>query len=121
MEKFTINGVEFCDFGENNYSCGMHLVSAYPVGSEFFQDVLDGKYPGIFLNPSVDCSGNIEFFGVWGTPEQYKEFYKKQRDACIASAVIKACGGPDRMRDMDLKEFHIIKDACTARYCDWWH
>lgn len=121
MEKFTINGVEFCDFGENNYSCGMHLVSAYPVGSEFFQDVLDGKYPGIFLNPSADCRGNIEFFGVWGTPEQYEEFYKKQRDACIASAVIKACGGPDSMRDMDLEEFRIIKDACTARYQDWWH
>ena len=121
MEKFTINGVEFCDFGENNYSCGMHLVSAYPVGSEFFQDILDGKYPGIFLNPSVDCRGNIEFFGVWGTPEQYEEFYKKQRDACIASAVIKACGGPEKMPIIDQYEFRIIKDACAARYQDWWH
>ena len=121
MEKFTINGIEFCDFGKNSYSCGMHLVSAYPVSENFFQDVLDGKYPGIFLNPSADCRGSIEFFGVWGTPEQYEEFYKKQRDACIASAVIKACGGPDRMREMDTKEFRIIKDACTARYQDWWH
>lgn len=120
MKKFTINGVEFCDFGPNNYTYGMHLVTAYPVDSNFFQEVLDGKYPGIFLNPSVDCRSSIEFFGVWGTPEQYEEFYRKQRDACISTAVIKACGGPDLMRDMEPKEFRIVKDACTARYRDWW-
>lgn len=121
MEKFEINGVEFCDFGKNNYSCGMHLVTAYPVSENFFQEVLDGKYPGIFLNPSANCRGGIEFFGVWGTPEQYKEFYEKQRDACITSAVIKACGGPEKMPIIDQYEFRIIKDACAARYQDWWH
>lgn len=121
MKKFIINGVEFCDFGKNNYSDGMHCVTAYPVKSEFYQEVLDGKYPGIFLNPSADCLGSIEFFGVWGTPEQYKEFYKHQRDSCIAKAVIEACGGPESMIKMDSKEFTIIKDACTARYHDWWH
>ena len=121
MEKFIINGVEFCDFGANNYTNGMHRVTTYPMPENFIQDVLNGKYPGIFLNPSCDCqhTGN-EFFGVWGTPEQYKEFYKQQRDAQIASRVIVDCGGCDRMREMDIDEFHRIKDEATQSYKDWW-
>ena len=121
MDKFIINGVEFCDFGPNNYTNGMHRVTAYPMPEGFIQDVLDGRYPGIFLNPSCDCrhTGN-EFFGVWGTPEQYKGFLKSQQEAQIAAQVIEACGGPDKMIRMDLDEFRAIRDELTANYKDWW-
>lgn len=67
MNTITINDVTFNDFGANNYSNGMHLVSAYPMPDNMIKDVLAGKYPGIYLNPSAPC--NNEFFGVFGTPE----------------------------------------------------
>jgi hypothetical protein len=122
MKKFKINGVEFCDFGTNNYSDGMHLVTAYPIEnmSQFITEVLQGAYPGIYLNPSADCSGGTEFFGVYGTEEQYKTLYKRQRDAQIASRVIFALGGPEAMLTTGDDRFHQVKAQVTESYKDWW-
>ena len=35
METITINGVEFNDFGTNNYSEGMRLVTVYPMRKKY--------------------------------------------------------------------------------------
>lgn len=113
MNKFIINGVTFTDFGANNYSNGMHLVSAYPMPDNMVQDVLAGKYPGIYLNPSAPCNG--EFFGVLGTPEQYKEFYSRQRKAQISSQLIARIGF-----NFDDLHYHEIKAEIEANYKDWW-
>lgn len=122
MKKFKINGVEFTDFGTNNYSDGMHCITAYPIEDmkQFCIDVLAGKYPGVFLNPSANCSGSTEFFGVYGTEEQYKTLYKRQRDAQIASRVIFALGGPEAMLTTGDDRFHQVKAQVTESYKDWW-
>jgi len=122
MKKFKINGVEFCDFGTNNYSDGMHLVTAYPIEdmSQFVTEVLQGAYPGIYLNPSANCSGSTEFFGVYGTEEQYKVLYKHQRDAQIAVRTIDALGGPQRMLTAGGDRFYQVKAEVTESYKDWW-
>ena len=124
MNKMTINGVEFCDFGTCYGSCGMHCITAMPENlAQFIQDVLNGQYPGVFLNPSCDCSYGEEFFGVWGTPEQYKEFHKAQVDATIASRVIARYGGISRFireTNYDPEGHEAITAEITNAYKDWW-
>ena len=125
MKKFKINGVEFCDFGANNYSDGMHCITAYPIVNmaQFVQDVLSGEYPGVFLNPSVNCTGSSEFFGVWGTPEQYKVFVQHQRESQIACRVIARYGGHGelvRRANWDPEEYQQISAEESANYKDWW-
>lgn len=122
MKTFKINGVVFNDFGANNYSNGMHLITAYPIDNmaQFVKDVLAGKYPGVFLNPSANCSHSTEFFGVWGTKEQYQELYKCQRDAQIAVRVIDALGGPHGMLTAGDARFHQVQTQVTESYKDWW-
>lgn len=113
MDKFSINGVTFTDFGTNNYSDGMHLVSVYPMPDNIVQDVLTGKYPGIYLNPSAPCDN--EFFGVFGTSEQYKKFYSHQRKAQIASQILEKINF-----DFDDPHYHEIKVKIETNYKDWW-
>lgn len=114
MDTITINGVTFNDFGVNNYSNGLHLVSVYPMPANIVQDVLDGKYPGIHLNPSAPCTS--EFFGVFGTSEeQYAEFYKNQRQSQISSQLIARLGF-----NFDDPHYHEIKAEIEANYKDWW-
>lgn len=114
MNTIIINGIAFTDFGANNYSDGMHLVSTYPMPDNMIQDVLDGKYPGIYLNPSAPCSS--EFYGVFGTPEQYAKFYKNQRNAQISKQVLNIIG-------FDAFKSNLLKAAkaeVEANYKDWW-
>lgn len=113
MDTITINGATFNDFGANNYSNGMHLVSVYPMPANMVQDVLDGKYPSIHLNPSAPCTS--EFFGVFGTEEQYAEFYSRQREAQIASKLIARIGF-----NFDDPHYNEIKSEIEANYKDWW-
>ena len=116
MEKMLINGIEFNNFGSNNYSDGMELVTVYPCYKGMIQDVLDGKYPGIYLNPSAPCSE--EFFGVFGTEEQYRELYKHQVDCQISKKMIKKFGifnwpDPEITREYEKK--------LREEYKDWWN
>ncbi len=114
METIIINGVEFNDFGTNNYSHGMRLVSVYPMPDGIVEDVLAGKYPGIYLNPSAPCSG--EFFGVYGTQEQYNEFYTRQRNSQISSQLVSRINW-----DFNHPQYKEIKAEIEANYKDWWN
>ena len=109
MEKFIINGTTFTDFGTNNYSDGMHLVTA--ESTEIVQDVLDGKYPGIYLNPSAPCDS--AFYGVFGTSEQYSEFYRKQRESQMASQILGKVNA-------DWSNYREVRAEVEANYKDWW-
>lgn len=117
MEKITINDVVFCNFGSNNYSEGMELVSSYPCNPQLVEDVLLGRYSlgerRVFLNPSAPCGS--EFFGVLGTEEQYKNLYKEQRDAQIAKKVLS-------MVDMGAsdEQWREAQRKAEEEYQDWW-
>ena len=113
MDKFIVNGVTFTDFGTNNYSNGMHLITAASFPATMVQDVLAGKYPGIHLNPSAPCGE--EFFGVFGTPEQYSEFYNRQKNARLSSQILNKMG-----YNWDDSRYQEIKAEVEANYKDWW-
>lgn len=119
MKTTIINGVEFCNFGSNNYTNGMELISCYPAPENIVKDVLDGKYPGVFLNPSAACGE--EFFGLLGTEEQHKEVYVQQVDAQKARIAMRILGewgtgffGADSF--MLLKANKLAEE----QYKDWW-
>ena len=113
MEKITINGVEFNDFGTNNYSEGMRLITVYPMPENIVEDVLNGKYHNVYLNPSAPCEN--EFFGVYGTPEQYEKFYSRQCKACKAEMVLEEIDW-----DFNNPKYYEIKDKVEREYKDWW-
>ena len=119
MKKFTINGIEFNNFGSNNYSCGMELVTVNNPSKDFVQRVLKGEFYGIYLNPSAPCCEE-EFFGVFGTSEQYKEFYKRQREAQITELLIKKFGSWAQIAELDNEEFREAKKEIESTYKDWW-
>lgn len=118
MKKVTINGVEFNDFGANNYSNGMRLVTCYPMPENMISDVLAGKYKGVYLNPSARCSE--EFFGVLGTPEQYKTFKERQEESQISSRIINQAGGFHEFERLSLEEYRRIEQEVRSAYKNWW-
>ena len=123
MEKITINDVVFCNFGSNNYTCGMELVSSYPCDPQIIEDVLLGRYSlgekQVFLNPSAPCGE--EFFGVLGTQEQYNEFYVNQKDAQISKMILDDLGGMSGLMSATREEYKAAKDKAEANYKDWWN
>ena len=119
MKKFTINGVEFNNFGPNNYSDGMELVTVNNPSKDFVQRVLKGEFHGIYLNPSAP-SNDEEFFGVFGTKKQYSEFYKRQREAQIIELLIKKFGSWAQIAELDNEEFRRAKKEIESTYKDWW-
>lgn len=121
MQKITINNVEFCDFGTNNYSNGMRLITCYPAPKNIVSDVLSGKYEGVFLNPSAPCGE--EFFGVLGTAEQYKKFQERQREAQIATELIAFYGGFDgymKASNQDVDAIRAKSNEIRAAFKYWW-
>ena len=118
MKKIIINNVEFCDFGANNYSNGMHLISCYPMPKNIVEDVLNGKYTGVYLNPSAPCYG--EFFGVFGTEEQYAEFKERQEEAQISSRIINKAGGFDSFQKLSSDKYLAIEKEIRTSYKNWW-
>lgn len=119
MEKLTINGVDFCNFGSNNYSGGMELITCYPMPENMVQDVLDGKYPGVFLNPSAKCGE--EFFGLYGTKEQYESVYAQQRESQIAKRTFDILGSwGASFFGADTFMIRAAKKQATKEYKDWW-
>lgn len=125
MDKFTYNGVEFCNFGSNNYSNGMELITCYPMPKNFIRRVLNGEFHGIWLNPSADCSDGTEFYGVFGTAEQYygnneDGFLYRQREAQIANKYFKLLGGYQLSRLASKEEQELADLKARAQYVDWW-
>ena len=118
MKHVTINGVEFCDFGPNNYSNGMRLITCYPMPENMIQDVLAGKYEGVYLNPSARCGE--EFYGVLGTPEQYKEFKERQEDAQISGLILGLAGGFDAFRKLPVEDYRRLEHEVRSSYKNWW-
>lgn len=120
MQKKTINieGYEFYNFGENNYSNGMKLIYSSDRPKEILQKVLakEAGFENIWLNPSAKCS-DFEFFGVLGTEEQYLQFYKTQKNAIIGDRMVKMFGWtnwpPRRITE-------AYKTQLLDSYKDWW-
>lgn len=118
MEKLNIAGYEFNNFGSNNYSNGMELITSTDRPSEIVEKV-KRKEPGfenIWLNPSAPCS-DFEFFGVLGTEEQYLQFYKTQKNAIIGSRMVEMFGW-DNWPPIGVTEAY--KTQLLANYKDWW-
>lgn len=120
MKKFTINGIEFESYGSNNYSCGMELVSVGTNSSEESENltrrVLNGEFPGIFLNPSSPYYDD-EFFAVFGTKEQYEKFYTNQKNSQISKRMIDKFGWglwPSP------KVTNAYETELRKNYKDWW-
>lgn len=112
MNKICINGVSFTDFDENNYSCGMHLITTDAAITP--KQVLDGEFPGVYLNPSAPWNKE-EAFCVLGTKEQYAEFYERQRDAQISKRLCEQGG-----LGLSVHAYRELRDQIESEYKDWW-
>ena len=112
MNKICINGVFFADFGSNNYSNGMHLITTGAAITT--EQVLDGEFPGVYLNPSAPWNDG-EAFCVLGTPEQYAEFYETQREAQISKRICEQGG-----LGLPIYEYRELRDQIESEYKDWW-
>lgn len=116
MKKTIINGIEFCNFGSNNYTGGMELISCYPAPANIVQDVLAGKYPNVWLNPSAKCGS--EFYGLLGTKEQYEVVYNEQKNAQLSKQLIDKLGWD--LSNIPIEEFNKVSAELSANYKDWW-
>lgn len=112
MNRISINGVFFHDFGSNNYSNGMHLITTGAAITT--EQVLDGEFPGVYLNPSAPWN-ELDHFCVLGTPEQYAEFYKTQREAQISKRLCEQGG-----LGLPIYEYRELRDQIESEYKDWW-
>lgn len=112
MERFSVNGVWFVDFGSNNYSEGMHLVSTGAAITP--EEVLAGEFPGLYLNPSAPWTED-EAFLVSGTPEQYEKFYQNQVDAQISKKLCEQGG-----LGLPIYAYRELRDQIESDYKDWW-
>lgn len=112
MNKICINGVFFADFGSNNYSNGMHLITTGAAITT--EQVLKGEFPGVYLNPSAPWT-NEECFCVLGTPEQYKEFYQTQKDAQISKRLYQQGG-----LGLSITAYRELRNQIEEDYKDWW-
>lgn len=117
MEKLIIDGFEFNDFGANNYSEGMRLISA-ENSEELMEAYKRGLSIGecqVFYNPSAPCTKH-EFYGVFGLESDYQKFYKRQKEAQIAKKMLDKFGN----RDVPIKEWQAAEKEITDAYKDWW-
>lgn len=117
METITINNIDFCNFGENSYSGGMQLISCYPMPENMVKDVLDGKYPNVWLNPSAECGS--EFYGLYGTKEQYENVYESQKSAQISKRVMDRLGW--NLSSIPVDEYERVLEEENNNYQDWWN
>lgn len=118
MEKINIAGYEFNNFGSNNYSNGMELITSTDRPSEIIEKVKfqESGFENIWLNPSAPCT-EFEFFGLLGTEEQYKEVYRNQKDAQISKKMIDKFGWND-WPSCEITEAY--ENELLVNYKDWW-
>lgn len=118
MEKLVINGYAFNNFGENNYSHGMELITSTDRVEEIVKKVRlqEPGFENVWFNPSAPCN-SFEFFGVLGTEEQYKKFYEEQKASQIAKKMIEVFGW-NNWPDKEITDRYETK--LLANYKDWW-
>lgn len=118
MQIINIEGYEFCNFGKNNYSNGMELITSSDRPKEILQKVKNQEigFENIWLNPAANCS-DFEFFGVLGTEEQYLQFYKAQKNAIIGSRMVEMFGLDNWPPKRVTKAY---KTKILDSYKDWW-
>ena len=116
MEKFNIGGYEFCNFGSNNYSNGMELITSTDRPLEIIEKVKLQELENIWFNPSAPSS-DFEFFGFLGTKEQYEKTYKEQVNSQIAKEMCAKFGWSNwpSPEITDAYEKNIREN-----YKDWW-
>lgn len=112
MNTIEINNLTFYSYGKNTYSYGMELVSLTYPPKDLVKRVLAGEYRGIFLNPSAPCN-SFQFFGVFGNPEQYQQFYATQVEAQIAKKML-------NYLDLPFEEFEKKREEFERQYKNWW-
>lgn len=118
-------GLEMTNFGTNNYSGGMELIYCYRKEGDVMsivKKVLDGEMYGVWLNPSAKCTP-FEFYGLFGTQEQYKEMYTSLVDSCIATEVVSRFGSIDnyiKTSHKDCKVINEVEQQVRSSYTDWW-
>ena len=118
MEKINIQGYEFCNFGKNNYSNEMQLITSTDRPQEILEKVKfqEPGFENIWLNPSAPCS-DFEFYGLLGSEEQYKKVYKTQKEAQISKKMIDKFGW-DNWPEKSIT--NAYKEGLLANYKDWW-
>lgn len=112
MDKLLINGVTFNSFGKNALTHGMEMITLTYPPKDLVSRVLAGEFRGVFLNPSAKCN-SFEFYGVFGTIEQYQEFYASQVDAQIAKKMLDYF-------DLPIEQFRAKREEFEKSYKDWW-
>ena len=123
MKQIKIHGIEMTDMGTTNNTHGMHLIYFYgkdPLDvRSIVQAIKDGDIHCLYLNPSAPCT-EFEFYGVMGTPEQYEEFYERQKGGVIATRLMEHFGGFEKFYNIDPIEMEAAKAEIEANYKDWW-
>lgn len=118
MEKLVINGYTFNNFGENNYSNGMQLITSTDRPTEILEKVKlqEPGFEYVWFNPSAPCN-DFEFFGVLGTKEQYEKTYKEQVNSQIGKAMCDKFGYKN-WPDKSITDAY--EDELRKNYKDWW-
>lgn len=118
MKKINIQGYEFCNFGDNNLTNEMELISSSDRPQEIFEKVKlqEPGFENIWFNPSAPCTKS-EFFGLMGTEEQYAKVYKEQKEAAISKKMVEKFGWgnwPDKAIT------DAYEEELRSNYKDWW-
>lgn len=118
MEKINIAGYEFNNFGSNNYSNEMELITSTDRPSEIIEKVKyqEPGFENIWLNPSTPCSTS-EFLGFLGTEEQYKQVYRNQKKAQISKKMMDKFGWSN-WPSREITEAY--ENELLINYKDWW-
>lgn len=111
MNKETINGIEYINFGSNNYSCGMEAVTFNP--KDISPDEV-AKLPGFFLHPGLEPNSH-EIFALKGTLSQYLEFFK----AVVDSKATKYAVGIFGLNPQSWDEFRETEQRFKDRFKPW--
>lgn len=111
MKKETINGIEYTNFGSNNYSCGLEAVTFDP------KDISPeevAKLPGFFLHPGLR-SDDYQVFALKGTFPQYLKFLKAVVDNEAAKHAVSKFG----LSPESWEEFHKAEQEFRDNFKPW--
>lgn len=111
MNKETINGIKYTNFGSNNYSRGLEAVTFDP------KDITPeevAKLPGFFLHPS-ELPNNYDIFALKGTFPQYLEFMKAVVDNKATTYAVNKLGYEPESWD----EFKKIEQEFKDNFKPW--